>query len=282
MLIKTDGLVIGERNMGESDRLVTVLTREEGIVRGFARQASRYKSRRFAGTQLLCYSRFQIFKGRDTYIIDEAQPVELFFDLRLDILRLSLAQYFCQLAASVAPQQAPAGDFLRLFLNALHYLSKGTRPLPLLKAAVEMRALSLAGYMPDLVGCRQCGCYEAPGMRFYPVRGELYCQECCQGKEAGSFLLSPGVLMALRHTVYADFEKLFQFTLSAPGQQTLQKITEAYVLATLDRGFRTLDFYHQLQMQEGNTGETGPKPLGREKNREEAEIAETAENQNQK
>ena len=53
--------------------------------------------------------------------------------------------------------------------------------------------------------------------------------------------------MALRHTVYAEFDKLFLFSLSEEGCKSLGKITEAYVLATLERGFRTLDFYRQLQ-----------------------------------
>ena len=46
MHIETDGLVIGERSIGESDRLVTVLTREEGLLRAFARQANRFRSQK--------------------------------------------------------------------------------------------------------------------------------------------------------------------------------------------------------------------------------------------
>ena len=39
MQINTDGLVIRESSVGENDRLITVLTREEGLIRAFARQA---------------------------------------------------------------------------------------------------------------------------------------------------------------------------------------------------------------------------------------------------
>ena len=91
MQIETDGLVIMERQVGESDRLITVLTREEGVLRAFARKAKLLRSSKLSATQLLCYSRFLIYKGRDKYIIDDAQPVEVFFDLRRDIGSLSLA-----------------------------------------------------------------------------------------------------------------------------------------------------------------------------------------------
>ena len=39
MQIKTQGLIIKEQTIGESDRLVTVLTRDNGVLRAFARRA---------------------------------------------------------------------------------------------------------------------------------------------------------------------------------------------------------------------------------------------------
>ena len=143
MQLETDGLIIGEKSVGESDRLVTALTREEGVVRAFARQAKKSGNSKVSATQLFCYSRLTVYKGREKYIIDDARPIELFFDLRKDIERLALAQYFCELARSLAPQEAPAGDFLRLLLNAFHFLCKGEKPLLLLKPVVEMRMLAL-------------------------------------------------------------------------------------------------------------------------------------------
>ena len=98
MQVKTQGLIIREQTVGESDRLVTVLTRDAGVVRAFARRAKNLKDSKSAATQLLCYSRLSIFKGREKYMIDDAEPMEVFFGLRRDIAALSLAQYFCELA----------------------------------------------------------------------------------------------------------------------------------------------------------------------------------------
>ena len=64
MQINTDGLIIREQSIGESDRLVTVLTREQGILRAFVRGAKAMKSRSASSTQLLCYSRLSIYEGR--------------------------------------------------------------------------------------------------------------------------------------------------------------------------------------------------------------------------
>ena len=248
MQIETEGLVIMEKSVGESDRLVTVLTRQEGVVRAFAQQAQKIKSNKLSATQLLSYSRFTIFKGRDKYIIDDAQPIEVFFNLRRDMERLSLAQYFCELAGALAPQETEAGDFLRLILNALHFLCKGTKPNLLLKSIVEMRMLSLAGYMPNLICCAGCSCYEADEMFFLPRSGVIYCGNCMQSSAEPALRLSRGALTGLRHTIYADFDKLFSFSLSEQGLKELSQASEQYILSTLQRSFNTLDFYNQIKL----------------------------------
>jgi len=72
MQINTEGLVLMEKSVGESDRLVTVLTRDEGVIRAFVQQAKRLQNRKLSSTQLLSYSRLSVYKGRDKYIINDA------------------------------------------------------------------------------------------------------------------------------------------------------------------------------------------------------------------
>ena len=76
MQVKTQGLIIKEQTIGESDRLVTVLTKDAGVLRAFARKAKSLKDSKSAATQLLCYSRLSVFKGREKYIIDDAEPID--------------------------------------------------------------------------------------------------------------------------------------------------------------------------------------------------------------
>lgn len=255
MRTDAEGLVITEKCVGESDRLITVLTREKGVLRAFVQRPGRAKNGRLSATRLFSYSRFTIFEGRDKYIIDDAQPIEVFFDLRKDIVRLALAQYFCELSIALAPQDAPAGEYLRLMLNALYLLGRGSRPEKIVKAVVEMRMLALAGYQPDLVGCSECGRFEADSMYFLPVSGRIVCESCGCPHEEPSVCLGRGALAGLRHTIYAELKKAFSFSLSPEGMAELSRASEAYVLSTLGRSFATLDFYHDI------AGETGWKAV---------------------
>ena len=247
MRTDAEGLVIKESRVGESDRLVTVLTKQKGILRAFVQRAEGAKSGKLSATRLFSYARFTIFEGRDKYIIDDAQPIEIFFGLRRNIETLSLGQYFCELAGEFAPEGSEAGNYLRLMLNALYILENDKRPPLIVKAAVEMRMLEFAGYMPDLICCCKCGSYEADTMYFFPLEGKIVCDNCIKDAPKGpSFPLGHGAMTAMRHTVYADFEKVFNFSLPGGALKELSQACEAYVLHTLGKGFKTLDFYHQM------------------------------------
>ena len=171
MQVKTQGLIIKEQTIGESDRLVTVLTRDAGVLRAFARRAKNLKDSKSAATQLLCYSRLSVYKGREKYILDDAEPIEVFFGLRRDIGALALAQYFCELAYLMVPEETESEEYLRLVLKSLHFLTKGTRPKRMLQSATELRMLSIAGYMPDLVAGADCAAYESDVRYFLPDSG---------------------------------------------------------------------------------------------------------------
>ena len=247
MRLTTDALIIRENNnIGESDRFVTALTRDLGVIRASARGARQLKNRSGAATKLLTYSRLTLFRGRDKYIIDEAEPLQLFFELHSDIERLALAQYFCELAGVLAPREEAAEPCLRLLLNALHYLCTGGRDSRLIKAVVELKLLAFAGYMPNLTACASCGAADAAGFWLLPRDGILQCTACRRNAFDGALPVSVTVLAAMRHILYGPFEKCYSFTLPEDGLTGLAQVSEAFLLAQLGRGFKSLDFYHTL------------------------------------
>ena len=245
MKLNTDGLIIREQQTGEDDRLVTLLTRDYGVLRAFVRGAKRIKSRSQSSTQLFAYGNYSIYRGKDAYSIDEAQPIEIFFDLRNDIASLSLAQYFCELAGELAPVEDSAEEYLRLILNALHMLSKNKKSHEQLKAIVELRLLTLSGYMPDLVACGDCEKFDDEGMFFSPVEGQIFCGECV--KNHTCVPLPHGVLSAMRHICYTENEKLFSFILPEESMNYLSEVTEQFMLTQTSKKYKTLEFYKAMK-----------------------------------
>ena len=124
------------------------------------------------------------------------------------------------------PEETDSEEYLRLVLNSLHFLAKGTRPKRLLQSLTELRMLAIAGYMPDLVACADCAAYESDVMYFLPDSGVLRCKDCFADTGEPYVALPPGVLTAMRHIVFSDFEKLYAFSLPEPALRILNAATE--------------------------------------------------------
>ena len=230
MKFQTDGLIIKEMNIGEQDKLVHVLTKTHGVIRAFVKGAKSIKNQKCAPSSLLSYSRLTVYKSRESYIIGDARTLHIFSKLRAD----------------VCPQEQPASEYLSLILNSLYLISEDKRHENLVKPCLEMRLAAMAGYMPDLRMCSVCGEYTANLMYFLPREGRLECSSCHTLSSDGAIPLSESALHALRHTVYADDDKLFSFSLSDEGLEMLNQASESYLKHRFEKDFKTLIFYKTI------------------------------------
>lgn len=241
----TEALVIKEMNVGESDRLVTLFTRDYGIIKAFASGAKNIKSKKGSATSLLTYASFTIKRKGDSYRIYEATPITMFFGAGCDIEVLTLSQYFCELANVFAVAGTPNTELLRLILNSLHFLTKEKRYPPLIKAVTELRCAVISGYSPNLIACDGCGKFEDDIMYFGISDGELKCPTC---EKQGEYLpLDRTILSAMRHIVYSEFQKLYSFEIPKDKAEILSDITGKYITVQTDHKFSTLEFYETIK-----------------------------------
>lgn len=249
MKFTTDGLVIKENNVGESDRVVQVLTRDMGLLSAFVSGARKPKSKNAAATALLCYSHLTFTQTKDTYRITESEAINVFFDLRADIERLSLAQYICELCQVLVPYGVEGEEYLRLALNSLHFITEGKHDIYALKALTELRMMVISGFMPDLVGCRECGTDRSFPMWLDLSGGDMLCDGCkAAAPKSGQFAeLDKTTFAAMRHIVYSDIKRLYSFSLPLQNARYLSFVTERYLMAQTDRKFKTLEFFHSLK-----------------------------------
>lgn len=248
MKFSTDGLVIREQRIKEGDKVITLLTRDKGVIRAFVNGANNIKSPKTTATGLITYSQFDIYlSSKGTYTIDDAHAKEVFMPLRQSIDKMALTQYFCELAEQLAPRDANAEDVLRLTLNSIYMLANDKRPPDLIKSVFELRIMSVSGYMPDLVSCCRCHCYESDKMYFLPESGLLICGNCANDSSEKKVFTGKSLTNAMRHCVYSEFNKLFSFTMSDKAASALGNITENYCTAHIEKKLNTLDFYKQVR-----------------------------------
>ncbi len=233
-------------NSKESDRVISVLT-PNGIINAYAKAARNIKNKKFSATAQFCYSDFVFFEGKDLYIVDEASEKEMFFELRDDIERLSLSQYFCDLLLAVCPESGETDEFLRLALNCFYYLSKKDSNAEFIKTIFELKLMCYSGFMPNLIACAECAVFDDE-MLFDMENGLIYCSECRSFAPYGSQALNRTMLAIMRHISFSDFEKLFNFTASFENIGAVSKITEKYVEVKTERHFKSLDYYYSVKV----------------------------------
>ena len=158
--IVTPGLVLKETRYKESDRIITILTPGLGVISASAQSSLRLKSKLFSACGLFCYSEFVLLPGRNMYTVREAESKNVFHGIASSIEGMSLAMYMAEMAAALSPTGEEAEKELRLLLNCLYMLSEQKRPVRMLKAIYELRSMTLAGYMPDVLACSGCGKYD--------------------------------------------------------------------------------------------------------------------------
>lgn len=245
MYLTTQGLVLRVTDYNDHDALLTLLTPNYGKLTVKARGLRRRNSPLIAPCQLLAYGAYTLFEYKGMYTVNEASSIELFQNLRKDITKLSLGTYFCQVTEVLSQEDLPNPELLSLTLNCLHAVSALDLPENTVKAVFELRSACLAGYMPDISGCHNCGS-ETPD-RFDISAGRLECSSCRSYDSDGLRLpVNPGILAAMRYIAFCDPKKLFAFQLGEENMAELSHLTEAYLTTQLERGFSTLDFYKSL------------------------------------
>lgn len=239
MRITTDGLVIKETSIRDNDRLVTIITRDLGVINAFVRGVKSIKSKRSPATSLLAFSNFNLEAKGDTYTVLEAAVNKMFFGAGSDIVTLSVAQYFCELCNILRPVERESEEFLRLILNSLHFLTESKRQPELIKAITELRVAVIAGYAPNLIACNGCGKFEEPVMYFKLDDGTLYCDDC---RRENCVSITLTVLQAMRHIVYSKFESLYSFQIPENAAKELSQLCEKYITYQTEHKFTTLEF----------------------------------------
>lgn len=241
----TRGLVLREVNYKDSHKILTVLTEDGGKQTVGAYHCRRKNSPLAAAAQLLVWSEMTLFTHRGRISLLEASPLQEFRGLRKQLEKFALGSYFAETINVLAPENLESPELLSLLLNALYALDRWDRPTALIKAAYELKLSCLAGYEPFLRACAVCG--REPVQPCLDLEaGVLHCAKCRTGQENLSLALGGPVLAAMRHILYGPPKKLFSFRLAPTTLEQFAEVCERFFLFHLDRGFSTLDYFHNL------------------------------------
>ena len=244
----TRALVLREVKYKEADKILTILTEDEGKLTVKARGALRKGCKYRAAAQMLSFGELTLFGNAGKWSLNEAETLEQFLSLRDDIEKLALGSYFAEMLEAVTDEDSPNPELLQLGLNSLYALSRDLYSQEHIKSVFELKLMCLSGFEPLLDGCAVCGAVEMESPAFSLNGGCVHCVHCPPGAVGISLPLSRETLDAMRYVVAADPKRIFSFQIPAAAEKQLGEICEAYTLAQLERGFGTLDYWKTLKL----------------------------------
>ncbi|HHT01713.1 MAG TPA: DNA repair protein RecO [Firmicutes bacterium] len=251
-LFRAEAVVLRTKDLGEADRIVTLLTATEGKLRAVARGARRQRNRLASGTQLFTRADFLLSRGKGLHTVSQCQVLEAFRPLREDLDRLARGSYCLELLDLATEEQDPAPILYPLLLGTLHVLADGPADeWDIALRFFELHLLQAAGFGPGWDVCGHCG-GDLPGdsFAFDPAAGGLLCGSCRVA--SGGLRISLGAVQTARHLLRADLRRARSTRMGAAVAMELERSLRTYITYILERRLRSLDFLDSLRGAEND------------------------------
>ncbi len=225
MLRKVEGIVIRTTDYGESNKIITLFTRELGKIGLMCRGAKKPRSRFAASSQLFIYGTFVFHESTGLSTLSQADMIESFRDVRNDLVTAAYAMYIVELIDKLTEEKKSNPYLFELLYQLLHYLDEGLDK-DVLMWIFEMKMLPVAGIKPELDRCASCGSTEIVPTFSIKEAGFL-CKRCDEGDEH-AFHLSSHTARLLRLFFYLDLERIGNVSLKQETKRELKQVIQAY------------------------------------------------------
>ncbi len=243
-IINTQGLVLKYTNINDADRILTILTRDKGKIKVFAKGCRRPKSRLISSCEVFAFSDFILYKGSNFYHINNCELRESFYELRKDLLSLSYAVYFVELADTVTDEDMYCKNIFLLLAKALYYLSKKEIPLGILTNAYQIKLLDLSGFRPSLKRCVSCG--EDGNFTFFNIYlGGVICDNC--SKEGGTIRINPKTLELFKTLLIKPVSRLNSIKIDNTIFIEADRIIFEFLQLHMDKRFKSMVFINNIK-----------------------------------
>lgn len=175
---RTEAIVLSRFDLGETDRVFTLLTRDRGKIRAVAKGARRPTSKLAPALEYFTRCRLILSRGRDFDVITSVEVIERPEGLGTRIDAFSHACHLAEVTNRLVPDGQDVPDIYRLLSAALSELGRPGAPW-LLARWYEMALLALTGYRLDLYRCAGCGNdLKAEPNKMAVNNGGILCPSC--------------------------------------------------------------------------------------------------------
>lgn len=246
--IVVTGMVLSTAPVGEYDRRVVILTKEQGKLAAFAKGARKPNSPLVGAVNPFSFGEFTLYAGRSSYTVQFARISNYFAELRTDIEAAYYGFYFLEFANYYTKEAYDEREMLKLLYQTMRALASPKLPNRLIRYIFELRALCINGEGPQVFQCVQCGNKEREAV-FSVLKGGLVCSECSAGIIDG-IKLDKSALYSMQYIESSPIERLYTFLVSDQVLDELGQVMKRYTEVYVDKKFKSLEILESLQIAE--------------------------------
>jgi DNA repair protein RecO (recombination protein O) len=144
----SEGIVLGRKNYGEADRIISVFSKDHGRISLMAKGIRRPKSKKRGHLEIFSLLNFQAISGHGIDTIIEADIVDDFKEIRKSLPKVSLAYYFMEVVGKITHESEKNQELFELISESLYRLKLESK-LKQLRLDFIQRLLTLMGYWPE-------------------------------------------------------------------------------------------------------------------------------------
>lgn len=248
--LRTEAIILRRSDFGEADRLLTILTPARGKLRALAKGARKPTARKSGHVELFARTDLLLHRGRDFWIVVQAEMTEPYLPLREDLTRAAYANYTAELLDRFTTDDDPTGseDLFALLDATLRRLC-GEADLRVAARFYEMRLLDLAGFRPELTRCVISGAEIAAEDQFFSAaEGGVVCPAEGLGR-SDVVPVSRDGLHALRVLQRETWARVMALKLNEPLHLEIERVMHGYLIALLERRLQSADFIRRLRQE---------------------------------
>jgi len=248
--LRVEAVILRHSDWGEADRLLVIYTREIGKLRVLAKGVRRLRSRKAGHLEPFTRSVLMLARGRDLWIVTQAQTLDAYLPLRENLLRTGYAAYAVELVDRFSYDEEASPVLYRLLTETLERICMEEDPIPALRY-YDMRLLDMMGFRPQLFHCLGCGSQIIAQDQFFSaVLGGALCPNCSQ-KDAGARPVSMQALKYLRHFQRSSYAEARRAGLPAAVRPELEGLLQYYLTYLLERHLNVPSFIRLIRKQSG-------------------------------
>jgi len=181
-LYRTPAVILKRMDLGESDRIVTLFSRDDGKIRAVAKGVRRTTSRSAGHLEPFTLSDVLFAVGRELDVISQADTLESFREIREDLERTTHAYYLAEVVDLLTEDRSENRAVFDTLVLGLRELAE-TNDARLVLVVFHLRLLDALGYRPELRECVSCRSAIEPNRNhFSALLGGVVCPGCGPGE----------------------------------------------------------------------------------------------------